>query len=92
MLDRYLDILAFRVFRHGDLETLAAHADAPVVNLVITSYSIHYTKLYERDAEAEDETIGRQAVQGHRERQDSPAPATYMSIADADRMLSYNFV
>ena len=34
VLDRYLDILAFRVFRHGDLETLAAYADAPVINLL----------------------------------------------------------
>ena len=34
VLDRYLDVLAFRVYRHGDLETLAAHADAPVVNLL----------------------------------------------------------
>jgi len=34
VLDRYLDVLAFRVFRHRDLETLAAYADAPVVNLL----------------------------------------------------------
>jgi ornithine carbamoyltransferase len=34
VLDRYLDVLAFRVFRHGDLETLAAYAEAPVVNLL----------------------------------------------------------
>ncbi|HSM02641.1 MAG TPA: ornithine carbamoyltransferase [Acidimicrobiia bacterium] len=34
VLDRYLDVLAFRVFRHGDLETLAAHAESPVVNLL----------------------------------------------------------
>ena len=34
VLDRYLDVLAFRVFRHRDLETLAAHAEAPVVNLL----------------------------------------------------------
>ena len=33
-LDRYLDVLAFRVFRHGDLVTVAAHAAAPVVNLL----------------------------------------------------------
>jgi len=34
VLDRYLDVLAFRVFRHGDLETLATNADAPVINLL----------------------------------------------------------
>ena len=34
VLDRYLDVLAFRVFHHGDLETLAAHATAPVINLL----------------------------------------------------------
>lgn len=34
VLDRYLDVLAFRVFRHEDLEMLAAHAAAPVVNLL----------------------------------------------------------
>ncbi len=34
VLDRYLDVLAFRVFRHVDLEGLAAHAAAPVVNLL----------------------------------------------------------
>jgi ornithine carbamoyltransferase len=33
-LDRYLDVLAFRVFRHGDLVTVADHADAPVINLL----------------------------------------------------------
>ena len=33
-LDRYLDVLAFRVFDHGNLETLAAYAEAPVVNLL----------------------------------------------------------
>jgi ornithine carbamoyltransferase len=33
-LDRYLDVLAFRVFRHGDLVTIAAHASAPVINLL----------------------------------------------------------
>ncbi|MBN2113775.1 MAG: ornithine carbamoyltransferase [Acidimicrobiia bacterium] len=33
-LDRYLDVLAFRVFHHGDLVTLADHADAPVINLL----------------------------------------------------------
>jgi ornithine carbamoyltransferase len=33
-LDRYLDVLAFRVFRHGDLVTVAEHATAPVVNLL----------------------------------------------------------
>ncbi len=34
VLDRYLDVLAFRVFRHGDLDTIAAHAAAPVINLL----------------------------------------------------------
>ena len=34
VLDRYLDVLAFRVFRHTDLEALAAAAAAPVVNLL----------------------------------------------------------
>jgi ornithine carbamoyltransferase len=34
VLDRYLDVMAFRVFRHGDLGTLAANADAPVINLL----------------------------------------------------------
>jgi len=34
VLDRYLDVLAFRVFHHDDLETLAAYAEAPVVNLL----------------------------------------------------------
>jgi ornithine carbamoyltransferase len=34
VLDRYLDLLAFRVFDHRDLDTLAAHAEAPVVNLL----------------------------------------------------------
>ena len=34
VLDRYLDVLAFRVFRHGDLDTIAAHADSPVINLL----------------------------------------------------------
>lgn len=34
VLDRYLDILAFRVFRHVDLEAVARHADAPVINLL----------------------------------------------------------
>jgi ornithine carbamoyltransferase len=33
-LDRYLDILAFRVFRHGDLVTVAEYAAAPVINLL----------------------------------------------------------
>jgi ornithine carbamoyltransferase len=33
-LDRYLDVLAFRVFRHGDLVTVAEHASAPVINLL----------------------------------------------------------
>jgi ornithine carbamoyltransferase len=34
VLDRYLDVLAFRVFRHADLDTIAANADAPVINLL----------------------------------------------------------
>lgn len=34
VLDRYLDVLAFRVFDHADLDALAAHADAPVINLL----------------------------------------------------------
>jgi len=33
-LDRYLDVLAFRVFRHDDLVILAEHAGAPVINLL----------------------------------------------------------
>jgi ornithine carbamoyltransferase len=34
VLDRYLDLLAFRVFDHRDLDTLADYATAPVVNLL----------------------------------------------------------
>lgn len=34
VLDRYLDVLAFRVFDHGDLVTIAEHAEAPVINLL----------------------------------------------------------
>ncbi len=34
VLDRYLDVLAFRVFDHGNLVTMAEHAAAPVVNLL----------------------------------------------------------
>lgn len=34
VLDRYLDVLAFRVFRHHDLVTIAEHAVAPVINLL----------------------------------------------------------
>jgi ornithine carbamoyltransferase len=34
VLDRYLDVLAFRVFRHGDLVTIAEHASHPVINLL----------------------------------------------------------
>ncbi len=34
VLDRYLDLLAFRVFEHRHLEKLAACARAPVVNLL----------------------------------------------------------
>ncbi len=34
VLDRYLDVLAFRVFHHSDLEVLADYAAAPVINLL----------------------------------------------------------
>jgi len=34
VLDRYLDVLAFRVFDHRHLETIAEYADAPVINLL----------------------------------------------------------
>lgn len=34
VLERYLDVLAFRVFDHQDLVTMAEHADAPVINLL----------------------------------------------------------
>jgi len=34
VLDRYLDVLAFRVFDHRNLEIVAEHADAPVINLL----------------------------------------------------------
>lgn len=34
VLDRYLDLLAFRVFDHGDLVDLAEFAEVPVVNLL----------------------------------------------------------
>lgn len=34
VLDRYLDVLAFRVFSHSDLDELAAHSEAPIVNLL----------------------------------------------------------
>ena len=34
VLDRYLDVLAFRVFHHRDLDTIATHASAPVINLL----------------------------------------------------------
>jgi ornithine carbamoyltransferase len=34
VLDRYLDILAFRVFDHQNLVALAANAEAPVINLL----------------------------------------------------------
>ena len=33
-LDRYLDVLALRVFDHRNLEAIAAVADAPVINLL----------------------------------------------------------
>jgi len=34
VLDRYLDVLALRVFDHRNLETIAANAEAPVINLL----------------------------------------------------------
>lgn len=34
VLSRYLDLIAVRVFDHTDLEVLARHAEAPVVNLL----------------------------------------------------------
>lgn len=34
VLERYLDVLAFRVFDHRDLVTMAEHAEAPVINLL----------------------------------------------------------
>ncbi len=34
VLDRYLDVLAFRVFDHENLVKLAANAEAPVINLL----------------------------------------------------------
>ncbi len=34
VLDRYFDLLAFRVFDHADLVTVAENAEAPVVNLL----------------------------------------------------------
>lgn len=34
VFDRYLDVLAFRVFSHGDLVTLADNAEAPIINLL----------------------------------------------------------
>ena len=34
VLDRYLDVLAFRVFDHENLVKLAENADAPVINLL----------------------------------------------------------
>jgi ornithine carbamoyltransferase len=34
VLDRYLDVLAFRVFRHTDLVTISHYAEAPVINLL----------------------------------------------------------
>ncbi len=34
VLDRYLDVLAFRVFDHANLITMAEHAKAPVINLL----------------------------------------------------------
>jgi ornithine carbamoyltransferase len=34
VLERYLDVLCFRVFDHEDLVTMAAHASAPVINLL----------------------------------------------------------
>ncbi len=34
VLERYLDVLAFRVFDHRNLEMMAKHAAAPVINLL----------------------------------------------------------
>jgi ornithine carbamoyltransferase len=34
VLDRYLDVLALRVFSHAHLETIAEYADAPTINLL----------------------------------------------------------
>jgi ornithine carbamoyltransferase len=34
VLDRYLDVLAFRVFSHANLVELAENSDAPVINLL----------------------------------------------------------
>jgi len=34
VLDRYLDVLALRVFEHDVLEVIAEHASAPVINLL----------------------------------------------------------
>lgn len=34
VLARYLDLLAMRVHRHSDLETVAEHVDVPIVNLL----------------------------------------------------------
>jgi ornithine carbamoyltransferase len=34
VLDRYLDVLAMRVFDHADLVAVADHAEAPVINLL----------------------------------------------------------
>jgi ornithine carbamoyltransferase len=34
VLERYLDVLAFRVFDHHNLELMAEHAEAPVINLL----------------------------------------------------------
>lgn len=34
VLDRYLDVLAMRVFDHADLVGVAEHAEAPVINLL----------------------------------------------------------
>ncbi len=34
VLDRYVDLVAFRVFRHTDLATVAVHTSVPVVNLL----------------------------------------------------------
>ncbi len=33
-LDRYLDVLALRVFGHADLDVIAEYAEAPVINLL----------------------------------------------------------
>ncbi len=38
VLDRYVDVIAARVFSHSTLQELAQHAEAPVVNLLSDTY------------------------------------------------------